>query len=291
MNRMILLLSAATIVACQSSSRKDPALPMTFKTIDYVTVGKMMDSIKPPYIIDLSNGQKRIVFIGCDHNRDTAHPQFKAIQRYFEDLKPQIAFNEGGQIADSVRFLSCNDGVNHDGETGCLKYYCDKAGIKMMNGDVPDSVEFTITLKRYPADELLLYYLMERLVIPYLNGAYGKEPFEVIFDKAIQKWFVNEGFPLTRDQQSLGYFKQLYRKYTGNEFVLKLTADIEKFDYINPDCKFCEIGRTSKMIRDSVLLSKIDQSLDRYDRAIITFGNGHAIAVEPALRQIIDKKR
>ena len=291
MYKTILFFIAVTIFGCQAPVKKDPVPTVAFRTIDYVTVGKMMDSIRPPYVIDLSNQHKRVVFIGCDHNRDSTHPQYGIIQRYFDDLKPQIAFNEGGQIADSVHFLSLNDGVSHDGERGCLKYLSDKGGIKMMDGDVADSVEFSITLRRYPADQLLLYYLMERLVIPYLNGAYGKIPFEVIFDKAIQRWFVNQGFPLTLEQRSLVYFKQLYRQYMGTDLVLKLTMDIEKFDYINPNCQFCEIGRSSKMLRDSILLHKIDQALDSYDRVMITFGHGHAIAVEPALKDMVNKKR
>jgi hypothetical protein len=45
------------------------------------------------------------------------------------------------------------------------------------------------------------------------------------------------------------------------------------------------------VVRDSVLLTKIDQSLDRYDRVMVTFGHGHALAVEPALHQIINRRR
>ena len=66
---------------------------------------------------------------------------------------------------------------------------------------------------------------------------------------------------------------------------------MEAFDYVNPNCKFCAIGRTSKMVRDSVLLSKSDNALDKHDRVMVTFGHGYALAVEPALRQIIERKR
>jgi len=260
------------------------------QTVDYITVGKMMDTVKVPYVIDLKAGQKRLVFIGCDHSRDTTSGFFKVIGRYFNDLKPDIAFNEGGQMADSIHFVSAADGFQRKAETGVLKYWSDRAGIHMMNGDTPDSLEFAITLKRYPADQLFLYYMMERLVIPYLSGAYGKVPFEGLYQKVVKKWFVQEGFPLNEKQQSLAYFRQLYRKYTGHDFELKLTQDIEKFDYINGgNCSFCEIGRSSKMVRDSLLLNKIDLALEQYDRVMVTFGLGHALAIEPALKQLISK--
>ena len=251
-----------------------------------------MDTVKAPYVIDLNQGPKRLVFVGCDHSMDTTASTYKIIGSYFNKLKPDVTFNEGGQVADSIRFGSPAEGFQKKAETGTLKYWSDKAGIRMMNGDTPDRQEFAITLEQYPADQLFLYYIMERLVIPYLSGAYGKMTFEELYQKAIQKWFVQEGFPLTANQQSIAYFKQLYRQYMGHEFELKLTMDIEKFDYINGgDCRFCAIGRTSKMVRDSVLLVKIDSALNRHNRVMVTFGLGHALAIEPALKQLMKRRR
>lgn len=273
------------IFACNTPARKK------LNTIDYVTVGQMMDTIKAPYVIDLTSGGKRLVFIGCDHNRDSTYPQFKVIEKYFKDLQPEVTFNEGGQVADSVHFTSLNEAVFKDGETGVLKYLSDKAGIRMMNGDVEDRKEYAITLKQYPQDQLLLYYLMERLVIPYLYGAYGEKPFEELYHKAIDKWFIANGFPISGKQKSLEYFKQLYQHYTGVPFELKINSQIEKFDYINGgDCRCCAIGRGSKMIRDSLLLVKIDQAFDKYDRVMVTFGHGHAISLKPALQQMMNSK-
>lgn len=75
-------------------------------------------------------------------------------------------------------------------------------------------------------------------------------------------------------------------------FELALTQAVEQFDYINGgSCHFCAIGRRSKMIRDSVLLTKLDRALDRYDRVMVTFGCGHALSVELALRELVNKKR
>jgi hypothetical protein len=275
-----LLFSAVLMLSCSSR---------TYRTINYVTVGKMMDTVKAPYIIDLKHGSKRLVFIGCDHSHDTASGLYKVIGQYFNNLKPEIAFNEGGQVADSIHFTSAAEGFQEKAETGTLKYWSDLAGIRMMNGDMPDSLEFAATLKQYPADKLFLYYMMERLVIPYLSGAYGNKPFEELYPKAVKKWFVQEGFPLDTTQQSFAYFRQLYRQYVGHEFELKLTQDIEKFDYINSDCYFCEIGRHSKMVRDRYLLDKTDSALKQYDRVIVTFGLGHALSIEPALKKLMSK--
>jgi hypothetical protein len=294
MNPILALLIAIVLLAGCTTRKKEkqpPAEP--YRMIDYVEVGKGFDTVRTPYVIDLKNGNKRLVFVGCEHTRDTAHPQFAAIERYFNDLKPQVAFNEGGQVKDSVRYRSRNEAAAHDGETGCLKYLSDRAGIRMMNGDLPDSAEFLITLRKHPREALFLYYVMERIVNPYLMGMYGKEPFEETYEKYVDKWFVAKGFPLAPEEHSVAHFKELFRKHIGVPFKPEVSVDnIEKFDYINGgDCKFCAIGWTSKVVRDSVLLTKLDGALDRYDRVLVTFGHGHALAVEPALHQIIIKKR
>jgi hypothetical protein len=129
-------------------------------------------------------------------------------------------------------------------------------------------------------------------VIPYLQGAYGNTSFEQMYPEVTDKWFASNGYPLSKKEQEISYFQELYQKYMGTPFVLELNDNIEKFDYINGgDCEFCAIGRTSKMVRDSILLTKIDKALNKYDRVIVTFGHGHALAVEPALKQIINKER
>ncbi|WP_420149187.1 hypothetical protein [Spirosoma sp.] len=282
------LLGNVLLLACQSGKTRQID---QFHTINYTDVGKRMEQVQPPYVIDVANGSKRLVFIGCTHVRDSTHKQFTVIQQYFSQLKPQVAFNEGGQMNKSLRYPRVNKAILDAGETGCLKYLSDQAGIRLVNGDTPDSLEFALTLKRYPKEELYLYYVMERIVIPYLSMGSQQESFESYFNEVITS-FVQDGFPLTSNEQSLSYFKELYQKYVKRPFVLRLNEDVEKFDYVNGgDCHFCLIGRVSKMTRDSILLTKLDQALDHYDRIIVTFGHGHALAVEPALKQIIAKKR
>ncbi|GAB3884833.1 hypothetical protein [Spirosoma agri] len=244
-----------------------------------------------PYIIDLANRSKRLVFVGCTHVRDSTDQQFTTLQRLFSELNPQVGFNEGGQLKQSQHYPSLHKAAFQTAETGVMKYLCDQAGIALVNGDTPDSLEFSLALSYYPKQELYLYYVMERIVIPYLSLGNQQPAFEPYFDEVVGS-FVREGFPLATSEKSLRYFKVLYQQYMNRPFELALTQAVEQFDYTNGgSCHFCEIGRRSKMIRDSVLLTKLDRTLDRYDRVIVTFGCGHALAVEPALRELVNKKR
>lgn len=287
----MILLTGICLCSCNIFTPENSNNPHSYTVLDYVKVGKMMDTVKTPYVIDVAgkNG-KRIVFIGCVHDADSTHRQFNIIGKYFTDLQPQVVFNEGGQIADNIHYEAINEAIRKDGETGLLKYYADKASVKMLNGDMDARTEFASTLRKQSKEDLYIYYVMERIVIPYHYGAYQHEDFDSVFDRIIEKHFIKNGFPLTPTERKLSYFKELYKKNTGKEFNIT-GLDLEAFDYINDHCKYCAVGRVSKMTRDSVLLSKIDTALNQYDRVMVTFGHGHALAVEPALKEIVNRKR
>jgi hypothetical protein len=278
--------SLLLLFSCKEKSKPDAITH--FDTRDYVKVGQLFDSIKPPYAIDVSNGNKRIVFIGCEHQADTNHAQFEAIEHYFDVLKPQIAFIEGG--LDTTHYATRNAGILKNGETGILKYLSDKAGIKMMDGDMSDSLQFAYTSRYHTQEEWYLYYMIERIIVPYYYDKNKKESLDTVFSKTTKGYFTRKGFKMSAEQLSLNHFKTQYQEYIGKPFDIN-NFDMEAFDYVNDNCKFCAIGRTSKIVRDSVLLTKIDNALNQYDRVIVTFGHGHALAVEPALRQIINRKR
>ena len=84
-----------------------------------------------------------------------------------------MAFNEGGQVSEATHYEipTGSEAAAQRGETGSLKYLSDRAGIKLLNGDIEDSTEFAITLKKHPKDKLFLYYVMERIVTSYVYGA------------------------------------------------------------------------------------------------------------------------
>ena len=275
--------------SCKQKIKPPGLLPVNYTTKSYVEVGKIMDTIKTPYVIDVENNGKRIVFIGCVHDADSSHPQFNIIGSYFTGMKPQVVFNEGGQVADSVHYATLGEAIKKDGETGALKFYAGKAGIQMMNGDLDAKTGFALALKTQPKEHLFLYYVIERIAIPWHYRASHNENFDSVFNRVIKNYFIKNGFPLTEEERSIRYFKYLYRKHTGKDFDSK-DFDMEAFDYLNDNCQFCAVGRKSKMIRDSVLLSKIDHALNQYDRVMVTFGHGHALAIEPALKEIINSK-
>ncbi|SKC82392.1 hypothetical protein [Ohtaekwangia koreensis] len=282
------------ILCCLFSNCQEnkPAISLgdTHEMVDYLRVASMINELGGPTVLDLKNSKgQQVVLVGCPHSRDTTAKEFDLIDVYFKHLKPEVAFNEGGSIQESVHYVSRNEAILKGGETALLKYYCDQSGIKMLNGDFTEEEEFEAMLKRYPKDELLLYYSFERFIVPYKYGMDSDKPIEEAYADFTDGYLAKHKFPLTEEEKSFDYFKALYKKYMANEFDLG-RADIEQFDFLNDNCKFCAVGRASKVVRDEVLLQKINAALDQYNRIFITFGGAHALAIEPALKNLLRKK-
>jgi hypothetical protein len=63
----------------------------------------------------------------------------------------------------------------------------------------------------------------------------------------------------------------------------------EKFYFLDNGSPLCELGRHSKMIRDQALLEKIRHAFKTNDRVLVVFGGAHAIAVKPALYELMER--
>lgn len=276
---VLLLLSLLLLPGCNSGKN------LVRYSKDYVEVGKILDSVPLPYLIRLERGKKQLLAIGISHTYNPEDLQIYVLKEAFIVFNPDVTLNEGGQINE--QFEDADEAVSSSGEAGLLKYISDSQNKPLINGDIADSVEFKAMLQKYPADDLLLYYIMERLIIPNLNGAYGDTDINVLYQTAIEKWFIREKFPVEEKLKTFDGYKQLYRSKIGRELELTLNPDIELFDYINPDCKYCEIGRKSKMVRDAALLEKIQSALETNDKVMVVFGHGHILAIEPALRKMM----
>lgn len=267
-----------------------------YPTIDYLTVRKKLDTINAdfnahgyrPTVTGLTKGRKSLTFFGTSHVRAVDHPQFKALQKEFLTQKPQIALNEGGQV--SKQYDSIDSAILNNGETGLLEYLCDRQNIAMLDGDMSPKEEFAGLLKQFPKDQVYLYMAVERFLHPFKQGYNKNLSFEEAFQKEHVAYLERNGFNLSTQEKTTDYLKKLYAKYFQQPLDLKHLVEMHDY-YLTNSGIFGKIGRASKDIRDQVLLTKIDKALDEHDRVFIVFGASHWVAVQPALRYIINKPR
>lgn len=279
-----------------SCSSKD--IKINYPTIDYLVVKKKLDTLNAnlnlngysPTVTVLKYEKKQLIFFGASHVRGLDHPQFKAMEETFMRHKPQIAFNEGGQVTETVHYASRDSAILKDGETGLAKFLCDKTKISLLNGDMSTDEEFAGLLSKFPREQVYLYLGIERFLQPFSQGFQGEMPIETAFQKSFIAYLEKYNFKPTTQERELSYLYKLYYQYFKRKVDLKNLVPVHDYYLINTGV-FGKIGRISKGIRDQALLKKIDDALDKYDSVFVVFGASHWVAVQPALKYIIEKKR
>lgn len=274
-----------------------------YPTIDYLEVTSILDSLNAELqrqmdstgmydqpVMILNKNKKQLVFFGANHTRDKAHHQFTQLRELFDRSNPQIAFNEGGQIPYDRKYPDYDSAIAKNGETGALKYLSDKAGIKMMNGDLEENLEFGELLKTIPKDELYLYIAVERYLNQHKHNRFPGMTLEESFEKKFINYLAESGFPLTEEERKFSYLTGLYKRHLKKDLNLDSLVEIQEY-YLFDTGVFGRVGRATKEVRDQGLLRKIDKALDEYDRVFVVFGASHIFAVRPALKVIMEKDR
>ena len=260
----------------------------SYETISYLKI--KVDSLGNlpvnPYIINLENKDKRLVVIGTQHTRDTSSPLFVEMEKAFKNWQPAVVINEGGNLTKT--YTSRNEAIKRSGELGLVKYLADNAGIKTINGDAPDKLEFDELTLAFSKEAALLFFASERFIFPYAFGQFSGE-LEQAYDSIFIKMYLEkEGIILAPHEKTFAYYKQLYKKYFSEEFSLD---NINQADFIPFSTKhyFNGVARKSKELRDIYLCQQIEAQLRTHYSVLVVYGGWHVLAIEPALTQIINR--
>jgi hypothetical protein len=287
MRAFIYILFCFICFACNSESKKAEE----YEIKDYLEVAKILQNHPSghfPLVINLKAGKKHLIFIGTAHTRDITQ-QADSIDYYFNLLEPQVAFNEGGQVPKDQHYSSRDEAIREAAEIGQLKYLCDKQNIDMMNGDLLTAEEFKELFKKHDKEEVLLYTACERFFNLYKNNWIDTtKGIEKAYQKEFIEYLESENVVLREAEKEYSYMTKAYKKFFGKELDIQ-HIPTEKHDFLKDAGRLTEIGRSSKTVRDKQLLKTIDEALRKHDKVFVAFGGAHAIAVGPALRQIMKK--
>ena len=239
-----------------------------------------------PYVVDLSKNNKRLIVIGTLHSKDTGNKMFADIERIFNEFLPEIAINEGGQV--TRKYSGRDSAIIKNGETGLLKFLSDNHKIKVINGDMPDSIEFYGLSEYYSKDEALFFFASERFVLPFTYWGESGDLDSLYTNDFIEGYLLSEGIELTAEEKQFSHYINLYKKYFNMEFCIDSIRS-DDFSPIRKQHHYCEVARKSKELRDKYLLKKIEEQLKVHDKVLVVFGGWHVLAIEPALTEIINR--
>lgn len=290
-------------ISFMSCTQPQQETSSVFTVRDYRTVRLFLDTLNEkiraefdstgsfsvPYI-ELTNGRKHLIFFGATHVRDVQHTQFKQLEELFMAVQPEIALHEGGPIPADRKYGSRNKAILANGETGLLKLLCDSINIQLLSGDMNEQEEMAALKKTVPTDQIYLYMAVERFLNGYKDGHYPGMTLEEGWKKELIPYVQDAGLGLTKEQESFDTLKAIYRRYLHQEFSMDSLVKVYEF-YLTDDGLLGDLGRKTKIVRDEALLSKIDEALDKFDRVFVVFGMSHLYAVEPALEEMMQRKR
>lgn len=298
MRHFIILTSISVLLSnCNNSKFDKKANNDTtniYPTISYLDI--KLDSMgrlpSNPYILEFTNGKKRVVFCGVNHltdNSDIDNPMFAKIEQKFFAFKPEIAINEGGDISNKV-YISREDALLKDGEIGLTKILSDSLKIKTVDGDPTVEFEFQELLKTYSKGEFLAYIVTERLMWGLKGQGISKtSEIEKKYEAFVQNYIIKEGgIALEKTEQSFSFFKSNYEKLLKRPFDI---SELEPTNPFEPNGEFQKIGRASKEIRDQFLIKTVDKLLNTHDKIFIVFGGWHLLTCKPGLEEVINRKR
>lgn len=282
--KLFLLFCLTTIFSCKTKQNDD------YKLISYLDI--KVDSLgnlpTNPYILKYVQGDKELLVIGTQHSRDTLNPMFDSIENLFFKFKPELIINEGGNLTNS--YTNRNSAIVKAGELGLEKFLADNAGIKTYNGDEPFGLEFTELTKAYSKEEAILFFGSERFVFPFAFGQYEGDIDTNYVNHFIEKDYKKSNIQLNDTEKTFDYYKQLYKKYFRAEFSLD-AINQQDFAPFSRRHHFCDITRKSKELRDRYLLRQIEEQLKTHNKVMVVYGGWHILAIEPALKQIMNKQK
>lgn len=287
------LFCLVTIFGCDNSvhnsSEEDGFVdyPLTsYLDIDVDSLGRLPEN---PYVVNVEKNGKHIIVVGTLHSRDTLDPLFISIEKLFNQFQPTVAINEGGKVTDS--YLNRNNAIQKDGEVGLLKFLCDSLKIEMINGDAQEKDEFLMLSKAFSREEALFYYTSERFVLPLQHWATEEYDIDSLYKTEFIDGYLNScGIKLNSEEKTFDYYRNHYKQYFKKDFHIE-DLNSDDFITIKKQHHFSELARKSCNFRDRHLLELIEKELKQHDRIIVVFGGWHVLAIEPAVKQIINKSQ
>jgi hypothetical protein len=263
-----------------------------YSTISYLKIKLGAGGQLPsnPYIKEYKAGSKQIVFCGTNHledNSDTGNIMFKTIEKKFFECMPTVIVNEGGDVSKK-QYKSRYDAIIRDGEIGLSKVLADQLLIPIINGDMPDSLEFRALLKRYSMADFIAYLSTERCMWGLVGqGIRDSNEIEKQYGDFVQKYLEKRGaLKLNSFERSFAFYKYNYERLLKRPFNLETLEPTNPFDSVS---YFQTIGRASKEIRDQNLLNKVDNLLKVHDKVFVVFGGWHLLTCDPGLQQIMNQ--
>jgi hypothetical protein len=111
----------------------------------------------PAFLLDVTTAKGRLYYFGAQHSADAVDPQFAAIEKAWNEVKPTIAFYEGPNRPIAA---TGEETIKQAGESGFVRFLATRDQIPFVSLEPSPQDEAAHIMKKYSAEQVLLFYVL-----------------------------------------------------------------------------------------------------------------------------------
>lgn len=238
-----------------------------------------------PFTFEIDNGKQTLFYFGANHSRDPNNHQYPILREYWNkflkvtESRDRIVLVEGG-----LRRPANNeeDAIKQDSEAGLATFFAHQANIPVDCPDIRDN-DLVKLLPNKAKEEVLLYWFLS-FADSWTRQADPKPDFE----KYTTSWLETQKKRKMWEGMDTSFekMKQLYKEVVGKEFDQNDNFN----NLVNPnrtDTAVNKVARDQSDLRDLNVASEIERYWNEGKSIFVTFGSGHLVIEEPALKKVL----
>ncbi|OGZ73485.1 MAG: hypothetical protein A3A98_01405 [Candidatus Staskawiczbacteria bacterium RIFCSPLOWO2_01_FULL_40_39] len=242
-----------------------------------------------PYIFHLQKNGQYIFYFGAKHTFDPKDPQYKKINKYWEDFLRVI--NKNGCLAlieggSRKVYKTKTQAIRDGGEMSYVTYLGNKSGIKTFSPEPPTQYRYRELLKKFSKKEIAYY---DFALVCYQWNRYKKKP---NFEKYVNRF-------LESDKRHSGWknfdfsLKNMFRIHK-KIFGVKFNKNDKLFfrDILDPIGNKSVINKISlfeESIRDEYIVQKIEELWKKGKNLFVIYGASHTVRQEGVIRDFVSR--
>jgi hypothetical protein len=233
-------------------------------------------SLHDPYIVEQNIGKGCLLYYGAAHTVDLEHRQFSEIEKWWQEIRPTLAFSEGG-IWPLEK--SREEAIQRHGEQGQLRFLAARDGIPIRSLEPDEAEEVKALLQHFSAERVKVFYVLRQ--VAQHRRMKQAEPIEEYVDKMLTKLSKVQG--LEGAPRSLNEFEKIVSRAFPELSDWRQVPD-SWFNPTKSETWTNEINRWLSRYRDEYMVKLLVQEVKKGERVFAVVGFSHVVMQERALR-------
>lgn len=245
-----------------------------FPDVDLLPWLQMPRAVEKPVICEYRQEAGRAIHFGSKHTNDPGHPQYAQLFRLWDELRPTVAFSEGGIRQASP---TADEAIQRYGEPGVVRFLADRDNVPLRSLEPPDDLQMTALRKQFPADRLKLFFMLRAANGVKRDGIGAMESVAASELRRLATLPGMAGPPATVQEAAELFAADFPAVGDWRDAPAEWLSPVLWRTYLN------DITRAVDDLRDRYMFALVADAVRRGERAMVVVGSGHVIREQPGL--------